>query len=534
MKGERKQNSFDGSCAVLGLNIEDFSSLSEGDQINAIQHVYRWINESLANHSLSEEDYRWSPAGSGGFLTFKATKACRKAIDVGFTICEKTRIPDWRPENRDPLKLSLGLHAGIVTEGDDLRKGANVWGVGINIASRILSVAAPSQLLISRQYYETFIGPERELDYEIGVAYWHTVKHGVGIEVMNVNRYNLCLTTEQANNRRWHAIGDLWRQTIEDYKHLVHDAMKSGDPVAAVASSKFLLELKAEEPVRELCHMIGRSELRPTVEYPPQSHILFSQMPPDLLYKVIEDSQPRLFSKGEIIFEQGDPALSCFFPISGTLLVDLPGTGDQVAIPKGEMTGEFSLWIPNISRTARVHAMDDGLFLEIRIDRFRKYLEENPDVASVIDNIIKRRIVENALTSKLLFPDLTTAFKEDLSMIPAVSAKLPAGAEFDLTDKTHFLFSGKVEIDPPDSASMVIEACGSFDALGVLGIVSEIGEPDGPRARVLEESVAVSVPHDFLRDIQDKSDIMRNVWNGICGQRLGHIKRRTSSKDITV
>ena len=167
MKGERKQNSFDGSCSVLGLNIEDFSSLSEGDQINAIRHVYRWINESLANHSFSEEDYRWSPAGSGGYLTFKATNACRKAIDVAFTICEKTRRPDWRPENRNPLKLSLGLHAGIVTEGDDLRKGANVWGVGINIASRILSVAAPSQLLISRQYYETFIGPERELDYEI-------------------------------------------------------------------------------------------------------------------------------------------------------------------------------------------------------------------------------------------------------------------------------------------------------------------------------------------------------------------------------
>lgn len=518
----------------MGLNIVDFSTLSEGDQINAIQHVYRWINESLANHSLSEEDYRWSPAGSGGYLTFKAAAACRKSIDVAFTLCEKARMPDWRPEDRSALQLSLGLHAGIVTEGDDLRDGANVWGVGINIASRILSVAAPSQLLVSRQYYEAFIGKERERDFEIGVAYWHTVKHGVGVEVMNANRHDLCLTTEQASNRRWHAIGDLWRQTILNYKHLVHDAMKSGDPVAAVASGKFLLELKAEAPVRELCHMIGRSELRPTAEYPKQSHILFSQMPPDLLFKVIQDSQPRLFRKEEIIFEQGDPAVSCFFPISGTLLVDLPGGGNSVAIPKGEMTGEFSLWIPNISRTARVHAMDDGLFLEIRIDRFRGYLEENPDVASVIYNIIRRRIVENALTSKLLFPDLNTAFKEDLSKIPAVSEKLPAGAEFDLTDKTHFLFSGKVEIEPPDGAPLAIQARGSFDTRGVLGIVSEIGEPDGPRARVLEESVAVTVPHEFLRTIQDRSDTMRNAWNGICGQRLGQIKRRNTPKDIAV
>ena len=50
--GEQNRKSFDGSCAVLGLTVVDFSTLEEDDQNKAIQRIYRWITESLANHSL--------------------------------------------------------------------------------------------------------------------------------------------------------------------------------------------------------------------------------------------------------------------------------------------------------------------------------------------------------------------------------------------------------------------------------------------------------------------------------------------------
>ena len=70
---------FDGACAVLGLDVVAFSVMPEREQIDAVQNIYRWISESLANHSLEEEVYCWSPAGDGGYLTFRTAAACRKA-----------------------------------------------------------------------------------------------------------------------------------------------------------------------------------------------------------------------------------------------------------------------------------------------------------------------------------------------------------------------------------------------------------------------------------------------------------------------
>ena len=520
-----RETGFDGACAVLGLDVVAFSVMPEREQIDAVQNVYRWISESLANHSLDEDVYCWSPAGDGGYLTFRTSNACRKAIDVAFTLAEKIAHPDWVPPNGNRVDLRMGLHAGTVSDGEDLGRGRNVWGVGINTASRILAVSGKSQLLVSKQYFESYIQGDREENFEFGTPYSRTVKHGAEIEVMNANRHNLRLNNSEATNQRWQAIAGLWRKTIQDYTCLVQDAMRSGDPIAAMASSKFLLDLNTEKPVKELCHMLGRSDVRPKVDYPAQTHILFSQMPPDLLFKVIENSDPRLFSEGEIICEEGEPAKSCFFPVSGTLVVDVHGQDEPIPIKKGQMTGEFSLWIPNISRTGRVRALDDGMFLEIHIDRFRGYLENNPDVANVIYEIIRRRILENALTSKLLFPELATNLQEDLASIPAVTEKLDVGETLNLSESAYAIFSGAVTIEPPDGMPMTVSSTGQFRPDCVVGIVSEIGSPDGDRGRVKEETVAVRVPHEFLVEAQDKSDVLTNAWNAICGQRLGQIRR---------
>ncbi len=530
MKSESDEKKIDGSCAVLGLDVVAFSILPEADQIASIQNVYRWITESLANHSITEETYRWSPAGDGGFLTFNTAPACRKAIDVAFTLADKVKHPDWTPESGKRISVRMGLHSGLVKEAEDLGQNTNIWGVGINTTSRILAISGKSQLLVSRQYYETYIAEQREEDFEFGSPYSRTVKHGAEVEIMNANRHDLALSADEASNQRWQSIAGLWRKTIQNYTHLIHDAMRSGDPIAAMASAKFLLDLKTQQPVKELCQMIGRTDTRPTAEYPAQTHILFGQMPPDLLFKVIEHSEPRLFTKGEIIYEEGDPAKSCFFPVSGTLVVDVHGQNEPIAIQKGQMTGEFSLWIPNISRTGRVRALDDGMFLEIHIDRFRAYLEKNPEVMDVIYEIIRQRILENALTSKLLFPELATDLKNDLAKLPVVTVKHRPGETLDLTDSAYAIFSGKVSIEPPDGSRMIIGSSGQFRADGIVGIVSEIGTPDGTQAKAEEETVCVRVPHEFLREAQSRSDALTNTWNAICGQRLGMIRRAQREK----
>ncbi len=521
---------FDGACSVLGLDIVGFSTMRDEDQIDAIQHLYRWINESLANHSIKTESYRWSPAGDGGYLTFNGAAACKKAVDVAFTLCGKIKMPDWRPRSGTPFQLRLGLHSGLVTEDDDLGWKTNIWGVGINTAARILAVSAANQLLVSKQYYDNYIAGVRDNDFEIGTLHWRTVKHGVGVEVMNVNRHDLCLTEVEAENRRWQAVGGLWQKTIQNYTYLIHDAMRSADPIAALACAKFLLELNANEPVHELCHMIGRSDIKPSKDYPAQHHILFSQMPPDLLFNVIEASEPRLFKAGEALFEVGDPANSCFFPVSGSLVVEIPGHHEPIPIPKGQMTGEFTLWIPNINRTARVKALEDGLMLELPNQRFKQFLDETQDVANVIYGIIRQRIVENVLTSDRIFPDLKTAVKGDINKFPAVCSRFEKGTELNIEKTTYIIFNGTVQITPEEDLNLTVQASGNFGDESVVGIVSEIGTPDGNKAVVMEETVAVAIDHSILEETLENSDDLMNAWNAVCGQRLGTIRRAKKAK----
>lgn len=521
------EKKFDGACAVLGLDIVAFSTLTDEDQTDAIQNLHRWITEALANHSVAEEEYRWSPAGDGGYLTFSSAPVCRKAIDVAFTILAKVTSPDWLPSDRGKLRIRVGLHAGIVQENDDLGRRTNIWGVGINMTSRILSVAAVSQILVSKQYFDNYVDGRRNEEFEFGKPHARTVKHGARVQVMNATRQNLGLSESDADDSRWQTIARQWERNIEVYRNLLRDAMNSGDPVAALACGKYLLQLNARKPVLELCQMIGRTDLRPTKDYPPQNHLLFSQMPPELLFKTIEQSVTTTFKAGDTICERGDPAKSCFFPVCGALVVDLPDHDEPIPIPKGQMTGEFSLWIPSIRRTARVRALTDGLILEIHNDRFKVFIDQAPDIAGVIYGIIRDRIVENLLTTIHLFPDpaLLQGKESSKADIPAVCEKLAPGDTLDISSNTYFLFNGYVQIEPPDCPVLTISSSSRFGAEAVIGIISEIGEPDGDTATVIEEAVVVRVPHEFLLDLQDRSENMQNAWNAICGLRLGQIRR---------
>jgi CRP-like cAMP-binding protein len=500
-----------------------FSKLHDDDQVQAMECLVRWVNEALLYHSITEPEYRWSPAGDGGYLTFATVAACRKAIDVAFSICEKVARPDWVPRSGEKILLRFGLHAGTVREGREVGHTTNIWGLGINTAARLLTVSASSQVLVSKEYYDTYIKGQRTEEFEIGDVHWRTVKHAVQLEVMNVSRHQLGLPESVAVSQRWQSISGLWGRTVMEYTFLINDAMKSGQPIAALAAGKFLLNLNARDQVWDLCRMIGKTEERPTVVYPPRSHKLFSLMPPDVLMRVLEETVPKRLAEGDVICEQGDPARSCFFLVSGTIVVDVPGRAEPIRISPGEIIGEFSLWIPNLPRTARVRATTDGLLLEIDTARLTSALSDVPHVADVVYGIVKQRILENVLKSDHLFPTVDL----DAARILAACERHEAGSRFDLTSSTYVLFSGRVAVEPPGAPVFEITAMGDSGRLEAFGIVSDIGLPDGPSAVVLEDAVVVTVAHTTLRSLQAKSERVRKAWNGMCGQRQGDISRRS-------
>lgn len=517
-----------GVHAVLGFDIVSFSTLEDADQVIAIENLLAWTDEALAFNGIGNNDYRWSPAGDGGYLTFASHTACRSAVDVAFSIAQKVQNPRWSPRSGGKIRLTMALHAGTVTEARELGRNRNIWGTGINMTARILSVAVPGQLLISKQYFDTYLHDQREGEFEIGAVQWRTVKHGVQVEVMNANRHDLFLSDEEAKDRRWQAIDHVWRRSITDYKCLIDDAMKSGEPIAALAAGKFLLNLHSPDPVQELCRMIGRTDDRPDAPYPHQTHYLFGLMPPDVLLRVVEAATPRIAAAGAVLCLKGEPAQTCFFPVSGTLVVDVPGQEQPVRILQGQIVGEFGLWIPNITRTATVRSLDETLLLEFDSDEFKKILKDTPLVAEGVHNVIKNRILDNVLRSRRLFPVSAEEARAAWAGMRPECEKYEKGTLLDLMASVYILLSGAVSITPPNTGPLTVRADGTFGAEQVIGLVSDIGSPDGPRASVLEETVAVKFSRSAVMEFQ-QCEAIGAAWSALCGERLRAIGKAAAA-----
>src|SRR5260370_17039867 len=153
------------------MDVVSFSTLDEEVQVAVIQRLMRYVKAALQYQGLSDTDFRWSPAGDGGYLTFVNPQGGRFAIDVAFAIFEKVGQREAAEVSRGKFSIRAALHAGTVREEVDLGRDTNIWGMGINTTARILSVSDESQLLVSKQYFDTYIKDRRKSDYSFCEPY---------------------------------------------------------------------------------------------------------------------------------------------------------------------------------------------------------------------------------------------------------------------------------------------------------------------------------------------------------------------------
>ncbi len=174
-----------------------------------------------------------------------------------------------------------------------------------------------------------------------------------------------------------------------------------------------------------------------------------------------------------------------------------------------------------------MRTLDAGLLMELRNEHFAEALKKSQNTADGVYGIIKRRIVENILDSDL-FPCIAKELKESLAH-DVICEKFPVGTQLDLTSAAYILFRGRVRIHPPKGSQLEVLGTGHFRPLRVVGIVSANGSLDGLDASVVEETVAVRISHELLRDLQRRFSPMDNAWNALYGVRLGEIQPRTSA-----
>ena len=125
---------------------------------------------------------------------------------------------------------------------------------------------------------------------------------------------------------------------------------------------------------------------------------VFSGISPELFYKMEKTIKERSFSKGEIIFKEGDPGDAFYIIKSGAIEIlkgdQSKNTQVRLAIRgEGDFFGEMSL-LEDSPRFALARAVRDSTVLEISREDFKSLLAKNPAIAMEVMGVLSSRIRE--------------------------------------------------------------------------------------------------------------------------------------------
>ena len=162
---------------VLFIDIVGYSKLLIAEQSGQIQTL-RAIARGTEQFKKAEADGKLVrlPTGDGGALVF------RNSLEAP-VLCalEISKALKSHPE----LKVRMGIHSGPVNEITDLNEQANIAGVGINMAQRVMDCGDAGHILLSKRVADDLEQYPQWRSHlsDLGEC---EVKHGTRVSVVNL------------------------------------------------------------------------------------------------------------------------------------------------------------------------------------------------------------------------------------------------------------------------------------------------------------------------------------------------------------
>jgi TolB-like protein/class 3 adenylate cyclase/Tfp pilus assembly protein PilF len=170
---------------VLFIDIVGYSKLllaEQSDQIQTLREIVRGTEQF--KKADAEGKLLRLPTGDGGALVF------RNSLEAP-VLCalEISKALKSHPE----LKVRMGIHSGPVNEITDLNEQANIAGVGINMAQRVMDCGDAGHILLSKRVADDLEQYPQWRSHlsDLGEC---EVKHGTRVSIVN-------LYTDDAGNR---------------------------------------------------------------------------------------------------------------------------------------------------------------------------------------------------------------------------------------------------------------------------------------------------------------------------------------------
>src|SRR4051812_11842836 len=135
-------------CSIVFSDIVNYSSQSVELQMK----WKRYFNDVLAEvlRSVPTDDRIVLDTGDGAAICFLG----EPEVALLSTLSMRRAFVDHAPQNGASPRIRLGINLGSVKIVRDINGNLNALGDGINVAQRIMSFAAPNQVLVSQSFFE--------------------------------------------------------------------------------------------------------------------------------------------------------------------------------------------------------------------------------------------------------------------------------------------------------------------------------------------------------------------------------------------
>ena len=135
-------------CSVLFLDIVEYSKKTVTGQISLKERFNTYLSEAISD--VPANDRIILDTGDGAAVNFLGDieSSLKAAISL------RTSLLNEDPYVEPELLVRIGINLGPVRLVRDINGQPNIVGDGINVAQRIMGFADPSQILVSRSYFD--------------------------------------------------------------------------------------------------------------------------------------------------------------------------------------------------------------------------------------------------------------------------------------------------------------------------------------------------------------------------------------------
>jgi len=135
-------------CSVLFLDIVEYSKKSVTGQISLKDRFNTYLSEAI--HDVPVTDRIILDTGDGAAVNFLGDVEAALTAALRLRASLLSEDPYLEPQ----LLVRIGINLGPVRLVRDINGQPNIVGDGINVAQRVMGFADPSQILVSRSYYD--------------------------------------------------------------------------------------------------------------------------------------------------------------------------------------------------------------------------------------------------------------------------------------------------------------------------------------------------------------------------------------------